>query len=402
MLYHIELEAVLKEIFTHGFNNVSSRVFTREQYMVWNLTMPFWKKLETMNKPEEPNERSILRDLPPHISARRRQTAFWIPETTNVQADYEDSRTFYPLDFTTDFTNHDTWNIHAQQAEQHIGTQQSIQEKPLSVRQGRLRESIAGLQYFHTGNESYVAPDMCSWSNIQLEPEDLLIYINKNFPVLSPVWVKMIKMLTEEDHPEEILTILTISDCQEGDPPEEDHLEDYWIGSLDIQEEEPPCRNTRNHGNQDDGFRFDLKMKPDDMPTWDGNGDLNLEWLNKINHLAYQNLCFQPIRNHSAAVPHRMHDAMVLCITWHNTMTNSTELGNIQTHNKQSLHESTMVQQNERTNPSHEISAEGSWKQIPNWLFLLQTSHNTRSIPFLCLLKPLWKSWTVHLIIGEF
>jgi len=79
---------------------------------------------------------------------------------------------------------------------------------------------------------------MHSQSNIQLELEDPLIYINK-LPVLSPVWVKMIKMLTEEDHLEEIPTILTISDHQEEDCTEEDHLEeDYQIGSLDIQEED--------------------------------------------------------------------------------------------------------------------------------------------------------------------
>jgi len=68
--------------------------------------MPFWKKLETVNEPEEePNERSILRDLPPHISTRRRQTTFQIPETANAQSNYEDSRTFHPFGFTTDFTN---------------------------------------------------------------------------------------------------------------------------------------------------------------------------------------------------------------------------------------------------------------------------------------------------------
>jgi len=94
-LYHIELKAVLKEIFTHSFNTISSRVFMREQHTIWNLTMPFWKKLETVNELEEElNERSILRDLPPHISMRKRWTTFQIPKTTNMQSDYEDSRTF--------------------------------------------------------------------------------------------------------------------------------------------------------------------------------------------------------------------------------------------------------------------------------------------------------------------
>jgi len=47
-------------------------------------------------------------------------------------------------------------------------------------------------------------------------------------------------------------------------------------------------------------------------------------------------------------------------------MTNSTKLGNVQTHNKQPLNESTMVQQKEGMNPLHEILAEGPQKQIPN------------------------------------
>jgi len=94
-LYHIELKAVLKKIFAHSFDTISSRVFTREQHTLWNLAMPFWKKLETVNDPEEElNERSILRDLPPHISMRKRWTTFQIPKTTSVQSDYEDSRTF--------------------------------------------------------------------------------------------------------------------------------------------------------------------------------------------------------------------------------------------------------------------------------------------------------------------
>jgi len=30
-------------------------------------------------------------------------------------------------------------------------------------------------------------------------------------------------------------------------------------------------RNTGNNRNQDDGFRFNLKIKTDEVPTWDGN-----------------------------------------------------------------------------------------------------------------------------------
>jgi len=67
-LYHIELKAVLKEIFMHSSDKISSRTFMREQNTIWNLVMPFWKE-ENVNEPkEEPNERLILRNLPPHIS----------------------------------------------------------------------------------------------------------------------------------------------------------------------------------------------------------------------------------------------------------------------------------------------------------------------------------------------
>jgi len=106
-LYHIELKAVLKEIITHSSDKISSRTFTREQHTIWNLTMPFWKE-ETANEPREDlNERSILGDLPPHVSTSRKQATFQSADITNMQTDYEESRTYQPLDFTTDFTNHD-------------------------------------------------------------------------------------------------------------------------------------------------------------------------------------------------------------------------------------------------------------------------------------------------------
>jgi len=69
-----------------------------------------------------------------------------------------------------------------------------------------------------------------------------------NFLAHNPIQARMIKTHTEEDRPEEILTILMILDCQEEDCPEEDrpeedcldHLkeEGYQIGSPDIQEED--------------------------------------------------------------------------------------------------------------------------------------------------------------------
>jgi len=50
-----------------------------------------------------------------------------------------------------------------------------------------------------------------------------------------------------------------------------------------------PPRNAGNNRNQDDGFRFDLKIKTNEVPTWDSNDNSILEWLDKTNHLAYRN-----------------------------------------------------------------------------------------------------------------
>jgi len=51
-----------------------------------------------------------------------------------------------------------------------------------------------------------------------------------------------------------------------------------------------PPRNAGNNRNQDDGFRFNLKIKTNEVPTWDSDNNSILEWLDKTNHLAYRNL----------------------------------------------------------------------------------------------------------------
>jgi len=286
-LYHIELKAVLKEIFTHSFNKISSRTFTRVQHTIWNLAMPFWKEEIANEMEEEPNKRLILRDLPSHISTRRRWATFQLTDPANVQSNYEESRTYQPLDFTTDFTNHDPQNIHAWQVEQYVGTQWPIQEKLFSIRQGCLRELITGPQYFHTGNESYERPDIWNWSINRPKPEDPSIYLDE---------LPSTQSSSSQDE----------WDTYQGGPPGRDPddpddfgppgggFPNWWPRYPGLPSTGPPVgplpQNIGNQGNQDDRFRFNLKMKPKDMPTWDSNGDLILEWLNKINHLAYQNL----------------------------------------------------------------------------------------------------------------
>jgi len=70
----------------------------------------------------------------------------------------------------------------------------------------------------------------------------------------------------------------------------------------------PPPRNTGNNRNQDDGFKFDLKIKTNEVPTWDGDDNSILKWLDKTNHLAYRNL--QVYRELGLIVPLRLTDCM--------------------------------------------------------------------------------------------
>jgi len=108
--------------------------------------------------------------------------------------------------------------------------------------------------------------------------------MSTNFPAHNPIQARMIKTHTEEDHPEEIPTTLTILDCQEEDHPEEDcldHLkeEGYQIGSPDIQEEDcldpprdPQEEDCQAQGHQEDHHpetpeTIEIKMMDSDS-TW--------------------------------------------------------------------------------------------------------------------------------------
>src|SRR6266853_2947525 len=40
-------------------------------------------------------------------------------------------------------------------------------------------------------------------------------------------------------------------------------------------------------------YHFDLKLKPESVPQWDGNPDVLARWFSKINHLAHNSLDIQ-------------------------------------------------------------------------------------------------------------
>ena len=49
----------------------------------------------------------------------------------------------------------------------------------------------------------------------------------------------------------------------------------------------PPPPAPANNQGTNNKFKFDKRIKISDIATWDGNSKIILEWLNKLNHIAY-------------------------------------------------------------------------------------------------------------------
>jgi len=58
--------------------------------------------------------------------------------------------------------------------------------------------------------------------------------------------------------------------------------------NLPNQPNQPQRQPVNAHG-IDDGFKFEKKIKISDVPQWDGDTDMILDWLDQLNHLSYRN-----------------------------------------------------------------------------------------------------------------
>ena len=121
VIFKIELEACLLEIWSHINPRISAQIFRRNQHSIWNLSKPFWRdktpcQLEAI---EERAEVSFFRDLPPHVTPRRKRVSFHPLEST-MNEDYEDTRTH--KDYSIDPSTQHMRNVHTNITSKHVGS----------------------------------------------------------------------------------------------------------------------------------------------------------------------------------------------------------------------------------------------------------------------------------------
>ena len=84
---------------------------------------------------------------------RKRRTTFAIPDLSVIHPmegdDLNESKTYNPKNFTTDFSRQDARNICASIAARCVGTSNPTPERNEHLGKGRLRDSIKGPQHFH-------------------------------------------------------------------------------------------------------------------------------------------------------------------------------------------------------------------------------------------------------------
>lgn len=303
-LFKIEIEASVLEILSH-INPLMSKKAFRNTNTIWRLSMPFWKEesrtLEDIN--EEQEDRSILRDLPPHIKEKRRES-FYIPNKS----------------LTTE--NQDAWNVRTQTAHRNIGRDSSFEPRTPHMGGGRLRESILGPQYFYKSNEPFTPGN--EYSRTHETPQRTTVRPTED----ESIWVDHIPGSQDsQQDPEENNNNPRPPFKDPPDPNDPEDPDDNgppgrgpprgppggggpngggrggrpfggppdpndpnnphgnpWIPRRPNRQPGAPLHNN-NQGNTSE-FRFDKRIKISEVPTWDGNGDTMLDWLDTLNHIA--------------------------------------------------------------------------------------------------------------------
>jgi hypothetical protein len=305
-LFRVELEACLLEIWSYINLTMLNSIFLSQCHEIWNISMPFWSQNTSRNEgqPDQP----MTQDPHPFITTRRRRRN--IPPPIPEEASIEDSGTYWRQDFTEHSICQDSRNIQSNITAQRVGTSQTPNPQSLNVGGGRLWESIMGEPQFHDTSYTYPTGDMMAdtsfYGNVRLNEESIHIEDLPNS-----------QQDPNENH---------YYGPPGGDPNDPDDKDngppgggplggrpDPWrpqfpggpyrppgeplgggppgggpphSGGGWPQNPQQPCQPQNP---VDDGFKFDKKLKISDVPTWDGNTDNILDWLDEVNHMSYQN-----------------------------------------------------------------------------------------------------------------
>ena len=314
-IFRVEMEAYLLETWSHTNPNRSNNVFIRRGPQVRRMVMPFWRDEAPQEEDEEldPNI-SILRDLPPHLRKGKRKTTFASVPTyfPSREEDEEESRTYDPHSFTTDFQGQDVRNIRANMAARHVGSSDIPLPRLPTIGHGLLRKSIEGDQYTHESSQPFRPTTRPSGSreasNIRLPPDGD---------------IEVEQLPGSQDDPEEIPPYRQGPPYGEPDDPDDEDgppgrgppggpPRGPPRGPPGDRNPQPPRgpggpyrppigppgggppgaagrQRPQDRPPPEDGFRFEKKIKITDVPEWDGDTDKMLDWLDRLNHLSYRN-----------------------------------------------------------------------------------------------------------------
>ena len=297
--------------------------------------MAFWKEdtLRAIEATEDRQEAYFQRDLPPHTTPRTgRRAPFAAPEGTtgHHREGPEERRGYTPSNYPTHGNRQDAKNLRSMIASRQVGTLPTVPETLLYVGRGCLSQSIRGPQRFH--NTSNIIPPSFGITEAArvFEPPET---ISDN----NPIWIDSLPRSQDERQEED----RDPDECQgppggNPDDPDDDGSTgrgppggppagglpgggppgggpfgnpNPWVPQFPRGPPVPggggppgggppggpqPPQNFQQRPQDppflhNDGFKFEKKIKISDVPKWDGDGDTILEWLDKLNHLAYQN-----------------------------------------------------------------------------------------------------------------
>jgi len=282
-IFRVEMEAVLLEIFHHSIPTLSESVFRSKRKEIPYMVMPFW---------ENTAEHSLHHEVPPHININPRNG----------------HRSRNPR-----FS--DTQHLHSNIAAKNVGTNTNHKTNRKShIGHGRLWESINGSHYFH--NESHALPTF--------EPEEAEHSFHRRTGEESIFVERLPGLEDSQQDPDKEFNPRRPPFGDPDDPDDDDDGNNPHSGGFPGggppnnpgnngggwhprrpggghgfprggPPEGPPGGPFGGHHNpqnqrqqQDDGFKFEKKIKISEVPEWDGDTDKILEWLDDLNHLSFQ------------------------------------------------------------------------------------------------------------------
>ena len=309
-LFKIKLEACLLEIWSYTSPRLSAHTFHTQPYSIYQMIMPFWKEEVQLNPDTIQGDTSILEDLPPHIKGKGR-VSFQAANTTITPE------------------NQDAWTYQSQTAQQNVGNRTSSHKPTPHFGSGRIKESTIGPQcFFNTDrtlpqrheSSSYRNPQEQEYASFQEESRFVETLPGSQDSQIDDDEANQYQPFRDPGDPDDP------DDDDQGPPgrgppggggrppgrgppggsppgggrggpfgqaPDPNDPNPGNPGAnqwMPRRPQRPVPPQNQAQGNNQTGFRFDKRIKLSEIPTWDGNGDTLLEWLNTLNHISSRSL----------------------------------------------------------------------------------------------------------------